>query len=348
MRQPRGPILKDLIFSVTYRCNLRCRTCYYGRTMDEAVRHSREELTLEEIGKIARVSGDIHGLLLSGGEPFLREDLAEICGVFADHSHTRAIHLPTNGYLAEEIHQRLPEILRRCAKAMVLVALPLDGLRETHDAIKGAAGSFDRVVETTMRLAELKRRYDNFKVSIITTVTAGNIDDIIPLAEFVRNMLPVDGHGPSPLRGSPYDRTVSAPSADQWRRLAKALMPYHAHWNTKAHRSRLRAFLDTNRARYLYGLYAMALEGRRPASGCHAGTSIGVLEPDGGIRLCEQSAVIGNIRSFDYNLARVWAAEEAVAGRREITGCACAHACFLLPAVRAFWPARVASLLCAR
>jgi MoaA/NifB/PqqE/SkfB family radical SAM enzyme len=340
--------LNDLIFSVTYRCNLRCQTCYYAGAMDAAVAAEEKELTLEEIEKVSLSIGDFNGLLISGGEPFLRKDLAEICEIFCGQNNVHSIHLPTNGILTDTVYSKTGEILRKCPGVQLLVGLPLDGLQETHDAIKGVRGSFDQVVKTAGRLAGLKKDFNNLKVYIISTVTRGNLGEMIKLSEFIRNALPVDSHGPSPARGTPYDRRVSPPSAEEWDRLSMALMPYHEYWNSKTGDSKWRAFLNTNRTRYLYKMYTRVLQGRRLPFRCGAGEAIGVLEPNGDVKLCELTETIANVRSFDYNFFKAWFCEAAAEKRSKVKACSCAHACFLWPGIRSSFPAWVMSSFCVK
>jgi MoaA/NifB/PqqE/SkfB family radical SAM enzyme len=340
--------LNDLIFSVTYRCNLRCRTCYYAGTMDKTVAADEKELTLKEIEKVSLSIGDFKGLLISGGEPFLRKDLAEICEIFCVQNKVRSIHLPTNGIFTDTVYSKTREILRKCPGVQLLVGLPLDGLQETHDAIKGVRGSFDQVVETANRLASLQKDFKNLKVYIISTVTSGNLDEMIKLSEFVKNALPVDSHGPSPARGMPFDRTVSPPSADEWDRLSMALMPYHEYWSSKVGDSKWRVFLNTNRTRYLYKMYTRVLQGRRLPFRCGAGEAIGVLEPNGDVRLCELTETFANVRTFDYNFLKAWFCDAAAEKRSKIRTCSCTHACFLWPGIRSSFPAWVMSSFCVK
>ena len=64
----------DLI--ITEQCNSRCKICSIWR---EGV-NSRSELSLEDIKKLldSKCLGDIGCIDISGGEPFLRQDLVEI------------------------------------------------------------------------------------------------------------------------------------------------------------------------------------------------------------------------------------------------------------------------------
>lgn len=64
---------------------------------------------------------------------------------------------------------------------------------------------------------------------------------------------------------------------------------------------------------------------------CQAGNNIGVLEPDGGVRLCELTPVVGNVRETQYNFNKVWFSKRADSIRVKIKkdNCACTHACFI-------------------
>lgn len=73
-----GRVAKDLRLSVTDRCNLRCSYCLPEEANTWIKR--QDLLTPEEFGRLARValSLGIRKVRLTGGEPLLRPDLAEI------------------------------------------------------------------------------------------------------------------------------------------------------------------------------------------------------------------------------------------------------------------------------
>jgi cyclic pyranopterin phosphate synthase len=75
LMDPFGRPVTNLRMSLTQRCNLRCIYCH-----SEGEKEPRGELAAEEIGEILRVAADlgITHVKFTGGEPTLREDLAEI------------------------------------------------------------------------------------------------------------------------------------------------------------------------------------------------------------------------------------------------------------------------------
>src|SRR5581483_7169959 len=84
-----------LIFFVTARCNARCSMCSYWEEIEQATQE--HELTLDEIRRVARSLPKITYLSLSGGEPYLREDLVEIVQAIVDTADPVFVSIPTNG-----------------------------------------------------------------------------------------------------------------------------------------------------------------------------------------------------------------------------------------------------------
>jgi cyclic pyranopterin phosphate synthase len=87
---PSPPFLVLFIDSV---CNMKCEHCFYWRSLNQ-----RDDLTVEEIFNLSRSLGRIENLSLSGGEPFLRKEFAEICRQFIRQNGVRQIYVPTNGW----------------------------------------------------------------------------------------------------------------------------------------------------------------------------------------------------------------------------------------------------------
>lgn len=322
--------LEDLIFAVTYKCDLQCRTCYYAATMD---RNHAPELSIKEIARISASLPPFRSLLLSGGEPTLRSDLPEVCAIFCRQNNLQHIHLPSNCSNPERTAGAIRAVVRAVPEVFLQVGLPLDGLEATHDNIRGRRGNFKEVLDTAARLAELRSTNPRLRVYVITTVNSANLHEVEDLAEFVKTRLPVDGHGPSPMRGTPRDKGVRPPTTAEWRKVAKSLVPYHRYWIDRSGGSRVSSSIETNRLRYLYRIYAEILDGKKPRCRCQAGNTVGVLEPDGDIRLCELTPAVGNVRLTDYDFRKAWFSDEAQVRRTETTGCACTHACFLAPSI---------------
>ena len=88
----RGPFF--LFLYVTARCNARCKFCFYW---DNIVNwRARPHLEVDEIEKISSRLDTLQQLTIGGGEPFLREELAEICTIFRKNCDVQFIKFLTH------------------------------------------------------------------------------------------------------------------------------------------------------------------------------------------------------------------------------------------------------------
>jgi MoaA/NifB/PqqE/SkfB family radical SAM enzyme len=62
---------------------------------------------------------------------------------------------------------------------------------------------------------------------------------------------------------------------------------------------------------------------------CSAGKNIFVLEPEGGVRLCELHKIVGNLRDYNYDINRLLKNKKARKLFEFIKNCRCTHVCFL-------------------
>lgn len=162
---------------LTHRCALACRHCY----LEGLPRHPETELTRFELERLFDDLADLGTLFLtlSGGEPFLREDLFEI--VQAARRRRFAVSLLTSGSGAA-----LERVVR-------LAALGLDGVQvslygsdaATHDAFTRSAGSH----AATWRMLDECRAL-GIATRVAVTISKANLDDLPRLAaQFVKNNL---------------------------------------------------------------------------------------------------------------------------------------------------------------
>ena len=99
----RGRALHDLRISVMDRCNFRCPYCMPKEKFHEHYQFlkSQERLSFDEIVRFARLfSGlGVRKIRLTGGEPLLRTNLADLVGDLSAIPEIEDIALTTNGVL---------------------------------------------------------------------------------------------------------------------------------------------------------------------------------------------------------------------------------------------------------
>jgi len=154
---------------LTYNCNLRCKMCPFWKRISEDSSIEQEKTILRKI-----YDSGACGIAFEGGEPLLRNDLAEILAF----SRSLPLHtsLITNGTLLES---RIDEIAQYINGA---IYVSLDGLEKTHDTIRGVNGSFGKAVRGIMASAE------RVSVTINTTIMAENIHEIEGLVKLAKEL----------------------------------------------------------------------------------------------------------------------------------------------------------------
>ena len=135
----RGRPLTDLRISVMDRCNFRCPYCMPKQTYGESYRflNSRERLAFDEIVRLARlfVRLGTRKLRLTGGEPLLRANLAELIGDLACIEGVQDLALTTNGVLLAQHAASL------AANGLKRVTVSLDSLDRA--VFRHLSGGFD-------------------------------------------------------------------------------------------------------------------------------------------------------------------------------------------------------------
>jgi MoaA/NifB/PqqE/SkfB family radical SAM enzyme len=161
-------------YNVTRSCNLKCSHCYINATTDQQL---QDELTTEEskrlIDQIAEVSRPL--LILSGGEPLLRNDIYELVQYGAQKG--LRMGLGSNGTLIDRAAaKKLSEV------GIKTVSISLDShIPAQHDEFRGVLGAWDKAINAIKVLRE-----NDVLVQVNTTLTQENydqIDAIMTLAE---------------------------------------------------------------------------------------------------------------------------------------------------------------------
>jgi sulfatase maturation enzyme AslB (radical SAM superfamily) len=162
MGWPR-PLPMNLTFSLSYRCNSRCKTC-------NVYKKDSYELTPDEWKKVFKSLGKApFWVTISGGEPFLRDDLLEIVRALYDNCRPAIINIPTNGILHNRIPDRVKEIASYCKGSQIIINLSLDDIEERHDAIRGVPGNFEKALKSFNGLKKI--HLDNLALGIHTVIS---------------------------------------------------------------------------------------------------------------------------------------------------------------------------------
>jgi MoaA/NifB/PqqE/SkfB family radical SAM enzyme len=303
----------NLTVGLTYRCNSKCKTCNIWR------RESSNELSAGEFDEVFRKIGGAYWFTLSGGEPFLRNDIVEICRSVHDNCKPGIINIPTNGLLCDVIPGRVKEILEVCPDSQIVVNVSMDGIGEQHDEIRGVRGNFERAMKTYKALRSLD--CGNFELGIHSVISVFNVHEIPLIHEKLRELNP-DSYITEIAEERVELDTVGTnitPSLEDYTRAIDYLSEVvkGRKW------TRTSKLTQSFRLEY-YKLVKRALKEKRQVIPCYAGFASAQIAPDGDVwSCCIRAEPMGNLRKVDYDFRKIWFGDKAAKLRKSIKAGKC-------------------------
>ncbi|MEW6746687.1 MAG: radical SAM protein [Planctomycetota bacterium] len=316
-----------LIHFITENCTANCGHCLVG-----AKTLIRDELSVDEVERISRSTGELLFMFLTGGEPFLRPDIAEIARIWYTQNRVQKFQIPSNGSLGETTVQRAREICRLCPEAHVSVSISLDAVGEAHDRSRRLPGLFERAVATYRQLKVLEKECSNFNVNVTVTVSRTNQDELEKLHDYVVNELGCGNLFNTLVRGRPTEPETLQVDIDKFEAFSDRLDADLRQARFRGYRNF--PFADLVNAKNLISrkMIARTARGGGYEVPCYAGSLAAVLRSRGQLYPCELlETPIADLRQNGYDLAKAWRSEEACAIRRWIrtSKCHCTHECFV-------------------
>lgn len=167
--------MNHISWNTTKRCNLYCKHCY----RESGPEKMDNELSTEEGKKLLdqMVKAGMRVIVLSGGEPMLRDDIFEII----DHAKSigMTVLMGSNGTL---ITKEKAEELK--SSGLSAIAISIDSLDpEKHNNFRGSDTAFQKAMEGANNCLAA-----GIKVQLNCTVTKENLDEIEEIADFASKL----------------------------------------------------------------------------------------------------------------------------------------------------------------
>jgi radical SAM protein with 4Fe4S-binding SPASM domain len=175
-RERRIPLAGSI--DLTYRCNLGCVHCYLGSRAERQKHSSREMRT----GRIFEVIDEIIDagclyLLLTGGEPLLRDDFSEI------YRHTKerglVVTVFSNGTLVTD---KVISLFRDFPPREVEISL-YGATAHTYERITGVPGSYEKCLRGIKLLVD-----NNIKVNLKTILMNLNSHELLDMENMAKRL----------------------------------------------------------------------------------------------------------------------------------------------------------------
>jgi MoaA/NifB/PqqE/SkfB family radical SAM enzyme len=277
---------------VTYRCNAKCTMCNRYKCPSAP----EEEISLETIKKLP----PMYFTNITGGEPFIREDLEDIIKILKEKSDR--IVISTNGFFTDRI-------IALCQKHPDIgIRISIEGTEQTNNEIRGLENGYQRGYQTLLKLKEMGIKDIGFGM----TVQDKNAKDLVALYN-VSNELGME-FATASLHNSFYfvedtniihDREMVAQNfEDLINQLLKNNSP--KKW--------FRAYFNHGLINYIYGQNRLLP--------CDMSFDTFFIDPFGDVMPCngtKEKMVMGNLKDKTWD--EVWSSEQAEDVRKQVRKC---------------------------
>jgi MoaA/NifB/PqqE/SkfB family radical SAM enzyme len=295
------------------------------------------ELEPAGVERVFSKLGRLDVVRITGGEPFLREDLLDVAEAVARASRPRVLHVTTNGSMPDRIvafAERFSEPRR------LAFMVSLDGHRQEHDANRGARVTYDTALESVRRLVALRRRL-RLDVSVNHTVISEQSladsnrlrADLAPLAVDVQSVLAYADSSMYglKLRGKRAEHLIVPTGYPLHPKLAQADVVGFVQRELERAARLSSGPRRLGKRYYLRGLLAR-LRGE-PSRGprCVALRSHVRILPDGSVPVCQfNTEVVGDLTRQTFE--ELWGGAKARASRSWVDACpGCWAECEVMP-----------------
>lgn len=277
---------------VTYRCNAKCNMCDVWHYPSK----SSEEIGLDVIRKLPQM----FFTNVTGGEPFVRQDLPEIIEEL--RKKTRRIVISTNGYFTDRI-------IELCKKYPDLgIRISIEGSLESNDKIRGIPDGYRRTKETLQKLQEIGMKDIGFAM----TVQDMNCKDLVDLYEMAKEL--DYEFATATLHNSHYFHKLDNRIEDK-----EAVIAEFERLITKLLKSR--KIKEWFRAYFNYGLINY-IKGRPRLLPCEMGKDGFFLDPYGDVLACngmDEKMPMGNLKEQTWD--EIWDSKKAREVRKAVKDC---------------------------
>lgn len=285
----------DASIILTYRCPMQCKMCNIWKFPTK----KGEEIKATDLKSLPKLKF----INLTGGEPFVREDLEEI--VEECYRHTDRIVISTSGWFEDRVialAKKFPNIGIR---------ISIEGLSQKNDELRGRQGGFDKGLRTLLTLRKMGLKDIGFGC----TVSNNNSKDMLALYKLSLSLgmefATASFHNSYYFHKDDNEVTNKDEVCADFEQLIEWQL------QEKHPKSWFRAFFNMGLINYI--------EGNRRMLPCEAGSANFFIDPWGEVYPCNGleekywKESMGNIRNTDFNT--IWTSDQADRVRAMVRKC---------------------------
>lgn len=298
----------NVTVGITYRCNSRCKTCFIWAKGEKT-----KELSLEEYDKVFENFGrNLLYLTITGGEPFLRQDIVGIVKSAYDHCQPLMITIPTNSLAGFKIVRQVREIVDYCQKSQIIINLSVDDIGDKNDTIRGIKGHYRKMLNVYRDLKKIRRK--NLTLGLHTVISRWNVKRLPNIYSQLQKLKP-----------DSYIAEI-AENREELLNKSQSISPNYSQYQQAVQ------YLENEMKKVKYTGFAKitkafrqeyfrqtlrVLKEKRQIITCYAGFASAQITPDGDVwGCCVKADSYGNLRDVDLNFRKIWNSRSAKTNRR--------------------------------
>ena len=293
-----------LILYLTNQCNFRCDFCFYYAEIEKG--RKPNELQVDELRRIAENLGPLLQLSMTGGEPFLRSEIAEITSIFIENTCAKYITIPTNASFPQRIRKYLEEVLPKIPHTYFRIVFSIDGIGEVHDQRRSMPGSFEKIKKSYETISPLREKYRNLVLDSNSVYTSESEDTMLNTLKTLRELFNFDNMCVTYARGEVKDSKLKEVSHEKYKEI-------NAYLENIERKKEKRLFYPFWRAAHSVSrdfLMDTVFDDKFVVP-CVGGKKLMILSETGEVYPCEiLGKSMGNIKDFDYDMKRLQAHHE--------------------------------------
>ncbi len=315
----------SLTHFITEKCNARCPHCFIDFDKDY-----NNELKLDEIEKIASSTGNcLMNVSITGGEPFLRQDIFEIVNIWHKNSTAQHFTIPTNGSLPNKIE----EFALLAAKNNIPVSFcfSYDFIGEKHSDYRKIKDLHLKVIESQKIIQSFKNK---FNTTFQITLNPSNVDSAFETYQYIRDILNIENISCVLFRGEEANKlniNEKKLLAIEYEKIQKQINDDYDNGKIKGLICKDFASLILNTKNKMYWQDILkTFNNNSFIAPCMAGSLFGIIHPNGDVSPCELlNDSFGNLKDYDYNFMNLWNTSQNKEIKKRIINskCRCTFEC---------------------
>ncbi len=144
----------------------------------------KKELSKEDIKAIFSQFKYLRSVGITGGEPFLRDDLVEIVNAIK----APLVTIATNGLMPGRAAEFVKKMIKINHLKELGISVSIDAIGKLNDKIRGVPHSYEKSIETIKSLKKLQKKNKKLLIGISNTISKSNIDDVLKIHKLAKEL----------------------------------------------------------------------------------------------------------------------------------------------------------------